>query len=177
MHSNHDIPYWFKVLLLGDESAGKSSLFIPTEEAILSDYKSTIGLSMWIKRLEVENERVRLIIVEGSPEMELLHHLYFRSADGVILVYDIHSRLSFKGLSTWLAKVQDYCNERVKIALVGNTTDRIKKRLVSYTAGKKLAEKYPSIILFDELSVEMTSQIETLLEKLARAMINEKPLV
>ncbi len=69
---------------------------------------------------------------------------YYRSADGIIFVYDITDVNSFTNVENWLSEVRQYCGglERLSMVLVGNKLDQEADRKVSVEEGRGLAERY-----------------------------------
>ena len=52
--------------------------------------------------------------------------IHYRYAVGAFLIYDITDRTSFESLPEWLAKIREFSDEHVHVALVGNKLDKIK---------------------------------------------------
>lgn len=48
----------------------------------------------------------------------------------MILVFDLTNRESFDNLKNWLEKVENQCEEKVKILLIGNKKDLEEERNV-----------------------------------------------
>ena len=58
--------------------------------------------------------------------------MYFRDADGAILVFDITDRDSFEDLkNVWLKELSEKAPENIQIAIVGNKNDLPDKEVVS----------------------------------------------
>ena len=50
--------------------------------------------------------------------------MYFRDADGAILVFDVTSKDSFESISkVWLKEVREKAPQNIQIAIVGNKSD------------------------------------------------------
>ncbi|KAG4214837.1 hypothetical protein ERO13_A01G142400v2 [Gossypium hirsutum] len=119
----------FKILLIGDSGAGKSSLLVSLISASAEDLAPTIGVDFKIKFLTVGGKRLKLTIWDtaGQERFRTLTSSYYRGAQGIILVYDVTRRETFTNLSTvWAKEVELYSTNRdcVKM-LVGNKVDRI----------------------------------------------------
>ena len=48
---------------------------------------------------------------------------YYKGSHGIIIVYDITDRKSFKEVENWLAEAEKYASEDVSKILVGNKND------------------------------------------------------
>lgn len=76
----------------------------------------------------------------GQERFKTITASYYKGAHGIILVYDITDRQSFKDIENWLAEVDKYGNENVVKLLVGNKSDLEANRQVKAEEGKSLAE-------------------------------------
>lgn len=88
-------------------------------------------------------------------------------AHGIIVVYDITDKESFKAIDTWMSEIEKHASDSVNKILVGNKCDETEKRGVSYEEGKvrailsnlqELADHYN--IKFLETSAKMAQNIE-----------------
>ena len=57
---------------------------------------------------------------------------YYRGANGLLLVYDITNRMSFKCLNSWLIDITNKGNKYMYKILIGNKCDLTDKRKVTY---------------------------------------------
>jgi Ras-related protein Rab-1A len=76
----------------------------------------------------------------GQERFKTITASYYKGAHGIILVYDITDRQSFKDIENWLAEVDKYGNENVVKLLVGNKSDLEANRQVKTEEGKTLAD-------------------------------------
>lgn len=59
--------------------------------------------------------------------------MYFRDADGVILVFDVTDRESFENLkNVWIKDIYEKAPENIQIAIVGNKCDLEEFEKVSF---------------------------------------------
>ena len=160
----------FKILLLGDERSDKASLIIPhTDRTNKADYKSTIGVQLVTKSLKVENITVYLVIWDIMDPSKF--NFYYKNTDGVILVYNITSRESFEVLPKLMDEVFDTTGKNIKIALIGNGINLTEKRVISEEEGRKFSEKYPSIIVFEEVDADNGQIVLKVIESLIKALL------
>ena len=63
---NQEYDYLFKVLLLGDSGAGKSSLILRyTDDRFNSSLVSSIGVDFKVKKKEIEGKIIKIQIVRN----------------------------------------------------------------------------------------------------------------
>jgi Ras-related protein Rab-18 len=130
MHSDQDVDYALKVLLIGDAGVGKSSILMRFTDDTFDDHlQSTIGVDFKVKTVQLRDKRVKVTIWDtaGQERFRTLTSSYYRGAHGIILVYDITRASTFESLDQWLQEVQVYCpqqGKKVVKLLVGNKVDK-----------------------------------------------------
>ncbi|KAL7861070.1 hypothetical protein AOLI_G00174190 [Acnodon oligacanthus] len=121
-----------KMVLIGDGASGKTSLATRfAQEAFGKQYKQTIGLDFFLKR----------ITLPGNLNM-LDKYIY--GAQGVLLVYDITNSQSFENLEDWYSMVKK-ANEDSEvqpvIALVANKIDLEHMRTVKVDKHQRFCQE------------------------------------
>ncbi|XP_050382061.1 ras-related protein RABC2a-like isoform X1 [Argentina anserina] len=165
----------FKILLIGDSAVGKSSLLVSFISNSVDDLAPTIGVDFKIKLLNVGGKRIKmtiwdtdtLSIAAGQERFRTLTSSYYRSAQGIILVYDVTRRNTFTNLSdVWAKEVELYSTNQdcVKV-LVGNKVDRESERAVSREEGIALAKDIGCMFL--ECSAKTRENVEHCFQELA----------
>ena len=67
---NQEYDYLFKVLLLGDSGAGKSSLILRyTDDTFNSSLVSSIGVDFKVKKKEIEGKIIKIQIVRNNKNI------------------------------------------------------------------------------------------------------------
>eukprot|EP00494_Astrolonche_serrata_P028890 UN29157 len=131
--------YLLKLLLVGDSGVGKTCLLLSfTSEEFDSDSRSTIGVDLKVKILNVRGQRAKLTIWDtaGQEQFRTLTSAYYRGAHGVILVYDVTRENTFKNIREWLKEVEIFSTkENVIKALVGNKIDLSKRQVTREEGG------------------------------------------
>ncbi|XP_058212761.1 ras-related protein RABC2a-like isoform X1 [Rhododendron vialii] len=167
--SNSSYDLSFKILLIGDSGVGKSSLLVSFISSSLQDLAPTIGVDFKIKHLTVGGKRLKLTIWDtaGQERFRTLTSSYYRSAQGIILVYDVTRRETFTNLSdVWAKEVDLYStNQDCVKMLVGNKVDRESERVVSREEGIALALEHGCLFL--ECSARTRENVEQCFEELA----------
>ncbi|KXJ28863.1 ras-related protein RIC1 [Exaiptasia diaphana] len=140
---NQEYDYLFKLLLIGDSGVGKSSILLRfADDAFSECYISTIGVDFKIRTVKVGDKTVKLQIWDtaGQERFRTLTTAYYRSAHGVILVYDVNDKNTFVHLEEWMKEIRKNARETINLLLVGNKCDLIGHREVDYEAAKTFAE-------------------------------------
>ena len=103
----------------------------------------------------------------GQERFRTITQSYYRSADAIVLVYDIGSSLSFRNLPEWLAEVERYAGNSVHHILIGNKSDR-SDREIDISMGNQFAEE--SGMPFLETSAKNSNNIDALFMQLAKTL-------
>ena len=101
----------------------------------------TIGVDYrWCMR-NIADKTVKLQVWDtpGRERFRTISSTYFRSADGIFVVYDVMSRDSFDQVKHILAEVEKYADANVRKMLIGNKSDVPRSREVSKEEGLALA--------------------------------------
>ena len=151
--SNKEYDYLFKLLLIGDSGVGKSSFIIrfvdnTWDEKFIKtivDFvrKFNIIIFQKIATLDIKGKIAKLQIWDtaGHERYRSLIPTYCKGAHGILVVYDITKRESFRNLNYWLSQIEQYANNNILKLLIGNKCDLESKREVSFQEGKEFAEK------------------------------------
>ena len=163
--------FFYKILLLGDSSVGKTcfSLYY-TENTFQEYFLSSIGLDRRFKDVTLKNGNVVKIQIWDTAGQDRFHAItrnYFKGAHGIILIYDITKRETFGNVENWINQIKEEVSDKVCIILVGNKIDLEQKRVVSTEEGKKMAEQFD--LMFFECScktgVNINDAFQELVEK------------
>ncbi len=133
-----------KLLLLGDSGCGKTCILLRYCNQVFSvSHLSTIGIDFKVKTVMHENKLIKLQIWDtaGQERFRTITSSYFRGSHAVLIVYDITDRKSFANVSYWIDSITKSNPDIVKI-LVGNKSDAVNERYVSYQEGVELSKKY-----------------------------------
>ncbi len=135
-------PVQRKILLVGDFGVGKSSLVDRFVHNRFSDeYKSTIGVVICKKELEVDGKNVKFLIwdIAGTREMAEVPASYYRGCSALIYVFDLTRQETWARLNQRLAKVNamsGLSNPTDQIIVVANKSDLCSKEQIGHVLAK-----------------------------------------
>ncbi len=136
--------FLFKIVLVGNSGAGKSSLLrsVSEEQWNGSAFLPTIGVDFKIQTFYVDEKSVKLQIWDtaGQERFKSICRSYYKGSHGVIFVYDVTDRQSFQDIENWVEDVDRIAGKGMNKILIGNKCDVGSERKVSYDEGKQLAE-------------------------------------
>ena len=143
-----------KLVFLGDSGVGKTNLMTQfCSNKFLPDSKPTIGVDFAVKTVKLGKSILKLQLWDtaGQERYKSFTSAYFKDAHGVLLVYDITNRETFKNINEWLETcLASVDKQKTSIIVVANKIDLEAMRNVSYEEGKDFADK--NGILFMETS-------------------------
>ncbi|CAB1348363.1 unnamed protein product [Coregonus sp. 'balchen'] len=153
--SMEDYDYLFKIVLIGNAGVGKTCLVRRFTQGLFPPGQgATIGVDFMIKTVEIKGEKS-----------------YYRSANALILTYDITCEDSFRCLPEWLREIEQYANTTVVTILVGNKIDLAEKREVLRQRAEEFADSQSMLYL--ETSAKESDNVEKLFLDLACELIRE----
>jgi len=113
MAFQQEYDYLFKLLLIGNSSVGKSCILLRFSDNIFNDnFLPTIGVDFKIRTFDLQSKTIKMQIWDtaGQERFKTITSSYYRGAHGVILVYDITDRQSFKDLENWLLETEKHAS-------------------------------------------------------------------
>ena len=169
--------YEIKIVLLGTQATGKSSLIIRYISDKFEDkYKVTIGgayLQKDVKLKNGDNLKLHIWDTSGQERFRAITQLYYKDASAAILVYDITSKESLNDLEYWIKQLyENNDTENLIVACAGNKID-LEDRKVSYNEGKNFC-KENKIPIFYETSAKTNIGIRELFQNLAQKVYEQQ---
>lgn len=168
----------YKVIVIGDESVGKSSLILRLAEAAwIPDYSPTIQ-DTYRTTIEHLNEQYLLDILDtaGCDDYSHMRDLYMKQCNGVICVFDICSSKSFISAAQKLQHFMKFKGlNRFPIILVGNKSDIAENRQVSKQQANELAKKFNTIYV--EASAKLNVHVNDTFVQLLSLILKSNQLL
>ena len=174
MSSKHvtEFDHIFRVLFVGDDSVGKTSLLQRYVENTFTDmYMPTIGIDFKISTIKVDKKVIKLQIYDtgGGDYFRTIVSAYYPNTDAIVIVYDISDIDSFRHVERWLSdalqskkdhsplSASAFKDPNIPKFLIGNKTDLPSyRRSVTYVAGETLARQHGMI--FFETSAKINGE-------------------
>ncbi|CAJ1329294.1 unnamed protein product [Effrenium voratum] len=161
----------FKVVLVGDQSVGKTALVVRYLKNTFDEkVETTIGMDFQTKTMQLLNGsqiRLQLWDTAGQERFRSLVSGYIRDAAAAIVCYDVTNRQSFDSTAQWIEEVRQSRGEEVLVYLVGNKVD-IDGRKVSRVEGEAKALEVKGH--FAETSARTGENVHELFKQLGEAL-------
>ena len=177
MKGNSSALHHFKVVIIGNTAVGKSSLLkLYQKNEVDLQTQSTLGSDFFMVPETVDGQSMKLIIWDtaGQERYRAMTTNNLKNSKGVVVVYSIADRKSFEDVERWIDDVVGSCSNYA-LVLIGNKTDLIDQRVVSYEEGKMLAQKfkvpfYETSVLFEKRGPNSVA-VKDVFQDLAKRML------
>ena len=165
----------FRVILIGYNSVGKSTMMRKYAGGDLPNVISTIGVNWSSKVVEWEGKKVKLQLWTTAKQ-ERHSSLAAQScskADAVVFVYDVTKMETFSGISQWHESL-GVCT-RAEVVLVANKIDLMDRRVVSAEMGRSKAESFcgEGVPYFETCALNGTN-VEEVFNHLLTKFVNKR---
>lgn len=175
----HD--YAFKLVLLGSARVGKSCILHRiTNDEFLVDTKATIGVEYaTADTVVVDGTKIKPQIWDtaGQERFHAITKVYYQSAVGCLLVYDISDHESFDDMKRWMNELKMHADPNVVVMLIGNKCDLDAEREVDIEEANAFAKKHQMV--FRETSAKdgsgVLESLETIVTEIYRRMDQKRP--
>ncbi|XP_018123391.1 ras-related protein Rab-12 [Xenopus laevis] len=167
-----------QVIIIGSRGVGKTSLMERfTDDTFCEACKSTVGVDFKIKTVELRGKKIRLQIWDtaGQERFNSITSAYYRSAKGIILVYDITKKETFEDLPKWMKMIDKYASEEAELLLVGNKLDCETNREITRQQGEKFTQQITGM-RFCEASAKDNFNVDEIFLKLVDDILKKMPL-
>merc|ERR1719421_2578789 len=166
--------YGFKLIIVGDANAGKSSFMHQFLEGKFRKQSThTIGVEFGTKIMSIGGRQIKLQIWDtaGQERYRAVTRSYYRGAVGALILYDVTSRDSYNNLPTWLQDAREQAWKNISIIAVGNKRDLKEERQVSFLEASRFAQEQD--ILFLETSALTGESVQEVFNTLAQRILNK----
>ena len=114
----------FKVILLGEDGVGKTSIILQfIEQTYREDIQLTTGGVFSIKYAECDNDKILKFEIWDTSGREKYHSIstmYYKEAKAAILVYDITRANTFKEIKNfWIKQLKEFAPENIILIIAG----------------------------------------------------------
>ncbi|OHT05263.1 Ras-related protein YPTC6 [Tritrichomonas foetus] len=118
----------YKVILCGNHQSGKT-LFLAKltdpDGQFTGQTQATVATNLICHRVSVGDSIYKLQLWDTAGQ-EAFHSItasYFRSCQGVFLLFDVTDLKSFRDLDYWMRLIKDHANEMPLVVLIANKND------------------------------------------------------
>ena len=122
-----------KIVMLGDTTVGKTSIINSyLNKDFSQDMLSNIGIDKNNKKIKMKDGNEIKLVIWDTAGQERFHSVAtstIKSAQGVIVSFDLTNEKTFKSVSRWLNDIKDN-NNNIPILLFGNKCDMLEERVV-----------------------------------------------
>ena len=140
----------YKMIIVGDSAVGKTCIFKKIVSGNFSEKSiSTIGMDRRTLTFKIKNSKgndlevdVQLWDTAGQERFRSITTSYYKSSQGLLLMYDITKRESFENIGNWLDSIKESLGEDEKylIVVLGNKLDLANENPESRTVTTEEAE-------------------------------------
>ena len=151
----------YKVLVVGDADAGKTSMLGSfTGDGFNPTYIPTIGTDFRIHTIELDEFRIKLQMwdLAGQSRFRTITGATFRGCVGIIITYNATKEETFENVPYWIEVISRSSHPDAKIVLVGTNGDRVDEKVVDYTRARDFATERQ--IPFFEVSSKDGTNVE-----------------
>ncbi len=169
----------YKLCILGDAGVGKTTLTHRYMEGLFEEkYALTIGMEFYLKKLEVDGQKVTLQIWDfaGEEKFRFLLPGAINGASGTLFLFDITRYKTFGNLKNWLAVFNETnrnFGQEVQTILLGSKLDLEQARTVSVPEAKSFAKDH-NFSEYIECSSKTGENVELTFEKIAQLMLSKE---
>jgi len=175
---NHNYHYIFKIILIGDQNIGKTSLITRyIKKSFSENYICTIGVDFMMKSITIDEQVVKLQIWDtaGMEKYRQITSSYYKGAQASIICFDMTNRSTFESISKWYSDFSKFSNPLYDktVILVGNKSDLIKEREVSLEEIQNICNM--NNFVYYEASAKTGENVDRIFQDLAaRLHVNYK---
>lgn len=171
----------YKIVIVGDSGVGKTSLLLRyVENDFDQNYISTVGVDFKFKIIRASNEHNRPIYIKlhiwdtaGQERFRAVTKSFYRDAVGVLCVFDLTDYETFRACEKWIQEVENSCEQKPMLILIGNKSDYLEMREVSYDEADNYAKNRG--IPYVETSARTGDQVKLIFEKITQEIYNRWP--
>jgi len=160
-----------KLVMVGDSGVGKSCLLDKfLDDSSTNNFISTIGVDIRSRETVINNKKVKIQVWDtgGQQRYRPVLASCYRGALGVIIVFDVTNKISFKNIKQWMVEVEEFAtNTNIPRILVGNKADLTDRREVEFEVAAEFARQ--NNIAYIETSVMRKSNIKEAFVELVKS--------
>ena len=131
----------YKIILLGETNAGKTTLFskfIFNKEKF--NYISSITVDNETKLFDYNNKKYLITLYDtaGQERFKSITKAYYHMADGFLILFDITDKLSLNAVKDWIEDIKSYNSSNIFLILANkdDLDNKISDDVINETLGE-----------------------------------------
>lgn len=170
---NAQPPTKIKLIILGDQAVGKSSLLMRyCDDKFTLNMIGTAGVDFKRKNIQHNSKQYSVLFYDAAGHERFRHitKMHYQGAQGIILAYDITEVSSFNNVFNWMQNIQENADSDAEIIFIGNKID-LENREVKEKDAKALSDSF-KVQLF-EASAKTGEGVEKAFKTIIEKIINK----
>ena len=150
--------YSYKLIVIGNSGIGKSNFILRVlGKDFMTDSPTTLGVELHSKYFSIiknnndlKDEKIVKINIwdtAGQERYKSITSGYYKGTKGVFVLYDLTRQETFESIDDWVKDINNYCQIKPIIMIVGTKNDLKNLRMVDELKQKSLSNIYSKIIL------------------------------
>jgi len=167
--------YTWKILMLGDETSGKTSLLNHYISGFVhEDITAKTGVDFYSKETIYNERKIKLHLWDfgGEERFQFLLHQYCKGAVAAIFLYSIINPSSLDHLHDWTQVIREQAGD-IPIMLVGTKAHLKDQRAVTKDQGIQVAQRH-NLSGFIEISSKTGQNVDHLFETMTEILFNRE---
>ena len=115
-----------KIILLGDSSVGKTTIFQRfIDNHLEKNSCATVGVEFKLKNYNYHNKNYSIQVFDtaGQERFRSITQAYYKMGQGFFIIFDISNEDSLKSVPYWIDSIYDKVIENNNIIILGNKSD------------------------------------------------------
>merc|ERR1719453_2531687 len=178
--NDEDCDFFYKVVLVGDATVGKSHLLSQyIKNTLPKAPTATIGVEFATRIVPLAvggKVKAQIWDTAGQERYRAITSAHYRRAVGALLVYDVTKPQTFASCLKWMEELRQNAEPDIVIMLVGNKVDLVEKdanaRGVLFDTAAEFARTHS--LFFSEASAVTSYNVKHIFEYLLQEIYNQK---